>query len=45
MILGVDATNPTGALELYQKAGMYEAVSGVATELVLRDGLPAFEQE
>lgn len=45
VILGVDASNPTRALELYQKAGMYEAVSGVATELVLRDGLPAFEQE
>lgn len=45
VILGVDASNPTGALELYQKAGMYEAVSGVALEMVLREGLPAFQEE
>lgn len=43
--LGVDATNPTGALDLYKKAGMYEFVGGIAMEIVLRDGAPPLEEE
>ncbi len=45
VVLGVDATNPTGALDLYKKAGMYEFTSGVAMEKVLRDGAPPIEEE
>lgn len=44
VLLGVDATNPTGALDLYKKAGMYEFASGVAMEIILRDGAPPLEE-
>ena len=43
--LGVDASNPTGATRLYQKAGMYAASEFVTYEKELRSGREFIEHE
>lgn len=43
--LGVDATNLTGALTLYEKAGMHIAMHQYAFQKVLRDGIELSTQE
>jgi len=46
VILGVDASNPTGALDLYEKAGMHVNTSTTSMTLVIRDGVvPEIEEE
>ena len=36
--LGVDSANPTGALDLYEKSGMYIKASTTSMKLLLREG-------
>jgi ribosomal protein S18 acetylase RimI-like enzyme len=43
--LGVDASNPTGATRLYQKAGMHAASEFVTYEKELRPGRELIQQE
>ena len=46
VLLGVDAASPTGALDLYEKAGMHVNHSSTAMTLVIRDGIvPAPDEE
>lgn len=37
--LGVDASNPTGAVALYERAGMYIKASQIAMQRILREGV------